>query len=77
MLVLTRKKSEVIHIGDDVTIKVIDVRGKTVRLGIEAPGDVSILRAELLPGTIEVSLPCELIIAEAGKSDSVPAIGGV
>lgn len=72
MLVLTRKKSEAIHIGDEVTIKVIDVRGKTVRLGIEAPDHVSILRAELVPGTVEVSLPCELVVAEP-----VPAIGGV
>jgi carbon storage regulator CsrA len=77
MLVLTRKKSEAIHIGDDITIKVIDVRGKTVRLGIEAPGHVSILRAELIPGTVEVSVPCELIVTETGKSESVPAIGGV
>ena len=72
MLVLSRKKSESIHIGDEIRIKVIDVRGKTVRLGIEAPDDVSILRAELVRGTVEVSLPCELIMAEA-----VPAIGGV
>jgi carbon storage regulator len=71
MLVLTRKKSEAIRIGDDITIKVIDVRGKTVRLGIEAPGHVSILRAELVPGTVEVSLPCELIMAEAA-----PVLGG-
>ena len=71
MLVLSRKKSESIRIGDEIRIKVIDVRGKTVRIGIEAPDHVSILRAELVPGSVEVSLPCELVASEPG-----PAVGG-
>ena len=71
MLVLSRKKSESIRIGDEIRIKVIDVRGKTVRIGIEAPDHVSILRAELVPGSVEVSLPCEPV-----ASEPVPAVGG-
>ena len=71
MLVLSRKKSESIRIGDEIRIKLIDVRGKTVRIGIEAPDHVSILRAELVPGSVEVSLPCELV-----TSEPVPAVGG-
>lgn len=48
MLVLTRKLNEQIIIGQQgITIKVIDVRGGKVRLGIEAPEDVRIERAEL------------------------------
>lgn len=47
MLVLSRKKNEVIRIGDDVSIVVVDVRGDRVRLGIEAPTGVSVHRAEV------------------------------
>ena len=71
MLVLSRRKSESIRIGDEIRIKLIDVRGKTVRIGIEAPDHVSILRAELVPGSVEVSPPCELV-----ASEPVPAVGG-
>ena len=48
MLVLTRKNQEKIRIGDDITITVIKTKGKSVRLGIEAPNDVPVLRGELL-----------------------------
>ncbi len=47
MLVLSRKVDGEIRIGDDIIIKVIDVRGRSVRLGIEAPAEVRILRSEL------------------------------
>ena len=49
MLVLTRKTDEQIMIGDDIKITLIRVRGNTVRLGIEAPRDVRIMRGELEP----------------------------
>ncbi len=48
MLVLTRKPQEKIRIGDDITITVIKTKGKTVRIGIEAPSDVNVLRGELV-----------------------------
>ena len=47
MLVLTRKPQEKIQIGDNITITVIKTKGKTVRLGIEAPANVNVLRGEL------------------------------
>jgi carbon storage regulator len=47
MLVLTRKRTDSIKIGDDVVIRVIDLGTKSVRLGIEAPPEVRILRGEL------------------------------
>lgn len=47
MLVLTRKLREQIHIGKDITITIVRVKGQTVRLGVEAPSDVKVLRAEL------------------------------
>jgi carbon storage regulator CsrA len=47
MLVLTRKQGEKIRIGDDVVITVVRTRGKTVRLGIQAPAHVPVLRGEI------------------------------
>jgi carbon storage regulator len=47
MLVLTRKTNERILIGDDIRITVVGIRGNHVRIGLEAPTDVPILRDEL------------------------------
>ena len=47
MLVLTRKYQEKIRIGDNITITVLRTKGKAVRLGIEAPTDVPVIRGEL------------------------------
>ncbi|MDD5400830.1 MAG: carbon storage regulator CsrA [Sulfurimonas sp.] len=48
MLVLSRKIDESIVIGDDITIKIISVEKGVVKLGIDAPKNVSIIRNELL-----------------------------
>lgn len=48
MLVLCRKKAEGIIIGDNVTITVVTINNRHVRLAISAPDDVRILRDELL-----------------------------
>jgi carbon storage regulator len=50
MLVLSRKKEEEIRIGDEITIKVISIKGGVIRLGIDAPKAISIVRSELLSG---------------------------
>ncbi len=47
MLVLSRKTHQRIRLGDSIVVTVIDVGGDRVRLGIEAPRDVPILREEL------------------------------
>lgn len=47
MLVLTRKIGEGIVIGDDVTITVVEMKGGTVRIGIDAPRDKKIYRQEI------------------------------
>jgi carbon storage regulator len=47
MLVLTRKYQEKIRIGDNITITVLRTKGKAVRLGIEAPSHVPVVRGEL------------------------------
>lgn len=47
MLVLTRKMQEKIQIGDNVTITILRVKGQTVRVGIEAPRSLKVVRGEL------------------------------
>jgi carbon storage regulator len=49
MLVLTRKLMEKLYIGDDICVTVVRLEGGQVRLGIEAPRDVPVVRAELVP----------------------------
>jgi carbon storage regulator len=48
MLLLSRKVGQRIHIGNDVTLVVLDVHGNRVRLGFEAPAQVSINREEVV-----------------------------
>ncbi|HEY1602422.1 MAG TPA: carbon storage regulator [Pirellulales bacterium] len=47
MLVLSRKTRQQILIGDNITVTILLVKGQVVRVGIEAPRDVRVLRAEL------------------------------
>ncbi len=55
MLVLSRKLGEKIFIGDNICITVVDIDRGKIRLGIEAPRDVSIYRQELMPDKPEDS----------------------
>ena len=48
MLVLTRKQNDKIQIGDNITVTVLRMKGKAVRLGIEAPSSVNVMRGELV-----------------------------
>ena len=63
MLVLTRKSQETIRIGDNVVITIVRVKGNTVRVGIEAPRNVRVVRGELPQ------------FSDAAVSDAVPAAG--
>ena len=47
MLVLSRYRDESIYIGDDIVITVVDIRGDRVRIGVQAPPDVSVHRQEV------------------------------
>jgi carbon storage regulator len=48
MLVLKRKEGQSLIIGDNIIVKVIEIEGRSVKIGIEAPKDISIVREELL-----------------------------
>jgi len=47
MLVLCRKTQQQIQIGENIVITILQIKGQTVRVGIEAPRDVHVLRSEL------------------------------
>ena len=53
MLVLTRRQGESIKIGEDIRITVLQLLGRKVRIGIDAPDDVKIVRNELGPEDID------------------------
>lgn len=56
MLVLSRKQNQKIHVGDDITITILKIRGNSVRIGIEAPKSVPVMRGELERNDDEITL---------------------
>lgn len=80
MLVLTRKAQEEILIGDSIRISIVRIKGNTVRLGIEAPRDVRVVRAELPPhdgGEPGVDRIEVTFAGESGESDGEEISGEV
>lgn len=64
MLVLTRKLMEKLYIGDAICVTVVRMEGGQVRLGIEAPREIPVVRAELKPKTPGLS-PLNSIVPPA------------
>lgn len=60
MLVLSRKRDEVICIGPDIEVIVVEIRGDKVRLGVKAPRDVQVHRKEVLQRILAVDAPPQL-----------------
>lgn len=69
MLVLTRKLNQVIQIGDGITISVLGANGTSVRLGIDAPPQVEVLREELFLRKARAKSPTRLLIVEDCPED--------
>ena len=65
MLVLSRKETQRIRLGDSIVVTVVRVSGDKVRLGIEAPSNVLVLRDELEPRQAACSQPADRASAVA------------
>jgi carbon storage regulator CsrA len=78
MLVLTRKLQEKIRIGDQITITILRTKGKSVRLGIEAPLEVPVVRGELVfeDGAEQVHVEEIETSDEEVSADGIPADTG-
>lgn len=72
MLVLSRRVGERLMIGDDIVITVIDVRSDGVRIGIDAPRDVRVTRAEIYEAVTESNR--EAAAADDDAVDSLRAL---
>ncbi|WP_153722660.1 carbon storage regulator CsrA [Sporosarcina cascadiensis] len=55
MLVLSRKSNDTIQIAENIEIRILEIKGDTVRIGIEAPKSVDILRGELVQSISETN----------------------
>jgi carbon storage regulator len=71
MLRITRRAGERIMLGDDVVVEVMEIRGQTVRLGIDAPRSVPVYREEIW---LEVKRENQAA-AEAASAD-LPSVSG-
>ena len=65
MLVLSRKPNESIIIGDNIEVKVVEVRGEQVKLGITAPREISVHRKEIYDSIQQQNKQA----AESGRKD--------
>ena len=72
MLVLTRKLMERLFIGDDICVTVVRLEAGQVRLGIEAPREVAVVRAELVPERVYAALEQLLV-----EPDHLAPVAGV
>lgn len=80
MLILQRKPGQSLQIGDNITISVVSIDNKRVRLSITAPNDVSILRSELIEARLtnqesiaEQAAPQELLSLLGRSGQQAPA----
>jgi carbon storage regulator len=70
MLILTRKKDEAIRLGEDIHIVLVQIKGGQVRLGIECPSSMRVLREELYEAVRQENL--NAISIEPSQIQSLP-----
>ena len=72
MLVITRRAGERVCLGDQITVTVLEVSGSSVRLGIDAPGDVAVYRHEIWLAIKEENAAAALAPASSVPTDIPP-----
>ena len=65
MLVLTRKVGERIQLGDNITVTLVKINGNVVRLGIEAPPEMAVMRQELAEGKAREAIGVKVAVKES------------
>lgn len=68
MLVLSRKENEVLVINKNIEIKILEITGKTVKIGIEAPEGIKVLRKELIEEVSENNHAAKINLGEVDFS---------
>ena len=72
VLILSRKASECIHLGDDIVLTIVAVGNDKVRIGVQAPPGVKILRTELeLDATLPMPTPAERAAPQVGPLSAI------
>lgn len=77
MLVLSRKIDERIHIGENIVVTVLAIRGNRVRLALSAPGDVKILRGEIAQDVIRPAVQVATDTTLTTEGDPLIRLGNV
>ena len=76
MLVLSRKESQRIRLGDSIVVTIVKISGDKVRVGIEAPSDILVLRDELEPrdsaGVSSSAGAATIVTLDAAELSSLP-----
>jgi carbon storage regulator len=70
MLILTRKLNEEIKIGNGITVKIVSISDNTVKIGIDAPQNIQIVRTELYEKVKETTMKAVKSIREQPKNMS-------
>ncbi|MGI9510045.1 MAG: carbon storage regulator [Geminicoccaceae bacterium] len=76
MLYLNRKPGDAVIINHTIEVKVIEVRGKTVKLGFDFPAEASVLRAEVVEQVKEANRHAIDAVKGIGGREGQPADGG-
>ena len=74
MLILTRRLGESIQIGDDIRITFLDIKGKQIRIGIEAPKEVMVHREEVYRMIQEQNLQAADFMMAAAESENLASV---
>ena len=68
MLVLSRKVGERIQLGDQITVTLVKIQGNTVRIGIEAPPNMTVVREELTKRATGDAIAVSVVPETAGSN---------